>query len=266
MMTTRVERKPQHLHTYLSHSKSIGWYSTMCFFVVVITLTPFCLPARATPPATCTPVSDQTPRFRQVTADFGGGWTWAQHGAMVTGVNFRGGGGLRLSPQAKPYDDNGTPLCVRHWSVYLVGEFIFDQSGLSGGAVKQAIQLNPQNLGLSTATSATARYYSLTVDPTFRYCVYKCSVTVYGLGGFGWLHRNAEFRGSPTQGSPIGLPNPAVASFSYDSPAYVAAVGVTLGPVKFTSGLTYYIEIRRLQGLGINSDSTLWPMSLGIRW
>jgi hypothetical protein len=217
----------------------------------------------ALPPAIASPNRNSAPyKFRKFTADFGGGWTRSQGGGLETGINFRAGGGWLLSPQPHLYSASGDPLRGRHWSLYLVGEFAFTQSGLTNTALLQQIQLNP---ALSSATSATPRYYSATADPTFRYCLLKCRVTFYELGGFGWMHRTVEFDGPSNGTSPVGS-NGKLASFGYQSPAYEAGSGVTFGPFPFSEGVTYYVEWRRLQGLGSNGGSTLWPLSFGIRW
>lgn len=209
-----------------------------------------------------TPSGTESRDFRRFTADFGGGWTWVQGGGVAKGLTFRGGAGWRLSPQSALYSATGDRLRERHWSLYLVGEFTFIQSGLTNAGLQQAIKLNQAP---SSATSGTARYYNATADPTFRYCVFRCRVTFYGLGGFGWMHRTVEFDGLPTATSPIGS-NTTVASFGYDSAAYNVGWGLTLGPFKPTEGLTYYVEVRRLTGFGPNGNNTLWPLWLGIRW
>jgi hypothetical protein len=208
------------------------------------------------------PNDSEAHNFRRFTADFGGGWTWAQGGGLATGINFRGGAGWLLSPQPQRYNSIGNRLRERHWSLYLVGEFTFIQSGLTKSGLQQAIQLNP---ALSSATSATGRYYSATADPNLRYCVLNCRITLYVLGGFGWMRRTVEFNGPATAESPVGS-NATVASFNYDSAAYDVGGGVTLGPFKYTEGLTYFVEVRRLQGFGSNGGSTLLPLSFGIRW
>jgi hypothetical protein len=220
-------------------------------------------PAPATPPSRAPlPAGRDGWKFRRLTLDFGGGWTRTQGGGLSTGINFRGGVGWRLSPQPHRYDDIGNALRARHWSVYVVGEFAFTDAGLTKAGLQQQIQLNSS---LSSATSATARYYTGTADPTFRYCVLNCRVTFYGLGGFGWMRRTVEFDGPPTATSPVGS-NAKIASFDYHSPAYEAGSGVTFGPFRPTEGITYYVEWRRLQGFGSNGGSTLWPISFGVRW
>jgi hypothetical protein len=215
------------------------------------------------PPGVPSSNYDSAPyRLRKFTADFGGGWTRSQGGGLETGINFRAGGGWLLSPQPRRYSDTGNWLRARHWSLYLVGEFAFTQSQLTNAALIQQIQLNP---ALSSATSAIPRYYTATADPTFRYCLLKCRVTFYELGGLGWMHRTVEFDGPSNGTSPVGS-NGKLASFGYQSPAYEAGSGVTFGPFPFSEGVTYYVEWRRLQGLGSNGGSTLWPLSFGIRW
>lgn len=201
-------------------------------------------------------------KFRKFTADFGGGLTWSQGGGLARGINFRGGGGVRLSPQSKRYSDIGDRLRQRHWSLYLDGEFTFIQAGLTQDGLHQAILVNP---ALASATSGTANYYSVTADPNFRYCVWSCRLTFYVLGGFGWMHRTVEFSGPPTGTSPVGS-GKTVATFDYNSAAYDVGGGVTFGPFKPTEGVTYYVEARRLAGFGPNGASTLWPLSFGIRW
>lgn len=207
------------------------------------------------------------PQFRHFTADFGGGWTWARGGSTSLGVVFHAGAGLRLSPaDEKRFDDNGNPIRDRHWSLYLIGDFMFNQSPVTSKALAQAIQLNPQITGLSSATAATQRYYTASAGPTFRYCWRDCTYTVYGLGGLGWMHRNVDFTGVPQKGSPIGLQNPSVAGFDYDSVAYDWGAGVAFGPFKPIEGATFFIELRRLQGVASNDVNALWPLSIGVRW
>jgi hypothetical protein len=219
--------------------------------------------------AQCTPAAHNAatlPRPHFITADIGGGpWTGAEDIGVDSGFNVKAGGGILVSSREAQFTTTGVRCRDRHWSLYLGINFLFTQSGLAEGTANQVATSNPQNPTLLSATSGRGRYYALTMEPTFRYRLTRI-VTVYALGGFGLLKRTLDFTGMPPQGTIVQGPSAVAASFSGASGVFDAGGGISFGPVNRTAGVSYYIELRRLQGLGVNGGTTLWPAAAGIRW
>jgi len=215
----------------------------------------------------CVPGGEDAPKvpeFRHFTANVGGGWT--DGGANVDrGNNLEAGAGVLLSGPPERYDQCGYRLGDRRWSLYLSADFLFNWSGLSRSGVDNAVTLNPQDPTLLSAINGRAKFYSTTLDPTFRYRV-RNWFTIYASGGFGWMRRTVEFTGLPPQGTVIQGPTAVIAGFGGNSGVFDAGGGISFGPIGPTGNLTYYVEARWLQGIGINSGTKLVPLSFGLRW
>jgi opacity protein-like surface antigen len=205
------------------------------------------------------------PKLHHFTADVGGGWTGREGANIDRGNNLEGGAGVRLSPQSEQYDDCGYRRDDRRWSLYVNADFLFNWAGLSSIGVSNAVTLNPQDPTLLSAINGRAKFYSTTLDPTFRYR-FGGWFTVYATGGFGWMRRSVEFTGLPVQGTVIQGPVAVITGFGGNSGVFDAGGGVSFGPIGKTGGVTYYVEARWLQGIGLNSGIKLAPVSFGLRW
>ncbi len=172
------------------------------------------------------------------------------------GWNFQAGAGFALTPRPAP---------GHQWSLFLTADFMFDQLGIQAAALQQARLSNPTDIGLLEATSGKAKFYSTTLDPTFRFRVSR-AVNVYAFGGFGWFRRNLEFMGTSGQGILLQPGSPAVFGSGGNSGAYDAGAGVNFRLPRALGGLMLYAEARVVHGLAVNNATTLVPISAGIRW
>jgi Outer membrane protein beta-barrel domain len=140
--------------------------------------------------------------------------------------------------------------------------FMFDELDVSQTALQTARTLNPTNVGLLAATSGRAKFYTVTDDITIRASV-NPRLDVYAFGGFGLLRRTLDFSGSASLGSLIQPASPTVFGNVGNSGGFDAGGGVNF---KLRAGWKVYAEGRVVHGIGINSGSTLLPISAGIRW
>jgi hypothetical protein len=128
------------------------------------------------------------------------------------GWNFHAGGGFALTPP---------PAQGHKWSLFLTANFMFDQMGIKQTALQQARVMNPTDIGLLEATSGKAKFYSTTLDPTFRIPV-RGRFSLYLFAGFGWFRRDLEFTGSSSQGALLQPGSPVVFGNGGNSGAYDA--------------------------------------------
>lgn len=202
--------------------------------------------------------------FHSCTASLGGGWTprtGTDASSLNAGWNFQAGGGFavwsRSTPLRKTQNHNW-------WALFIGANFMFDRMGVTTAALQQARISNPTNVGLLEATSARARFFSMTLDPTLRIPITP-RVSLYGLGGFGWFRRSIVFTGASSQGALLEPGAPAVFGSGGNSGAYDFGGGINVRPWKRV-GLTIYAEARFIRGLAVNNASTLVPLSAGVRW
>jgi hypothetical protein len=172
------------------------------------------------------------------------------------GWNFHAGGGFALTPP---------PAQGHKWSLFLTANFMFDQMGIKQTALQQARVMNPTDIGLLEATSGKAKFYSTTLDPTFRIPV-RGRFSLYLFAGFGWFRRDLEFTGSSSQGALLQPGSPVVFGNGGNSGAYDAGAGVDVRLPRALGGLMFYAEARVLHGLAVNNATTLVPISAGLRW
>lgn len=208
-------------------------------------------------PLTC-PAQDDF-AFHSCTASLGGGWTprtGTDASSLDAGWNFQAGGGFSAWSHQTP--DH------RWWAAFITANFTFDRMPVTPAALQQARILNPANIGLLQATSARARFFSTTLDPTLRIPITP-KVSLYALGGFGWFRRSLEFTGVSSQGALLQPGSPAVFGSGGNSGAYDFGGGIDYRPWKRV-GLMFYAEARFLRGLAVNNASTLVPLSAGVRW
>jgi hypothetical protein len=218
-------------------------------------------------PSKCEAQNDQ-PAFHSITLHAGGGvaflsGTDAHNFDMPRGFQFGGGKALLGQPKQE-YDQQSNPLPLRRWNIFLTGNFIYQQSAINLNAVREAIALNPQNTALLSATSGTAKFYSTTLDFVPRFEASR-RVSVYALGGFGWLRRTLVFEGVSSQGSLLQPSGPTVFAPHRNSGVVDGGAGIDFG-VFGRGSIKLFGEVRVLHGLATNSGTTLVPLSAGVRW
>jgi hypothetical protein len=203
--------------------------------------------------------------FHPYVVDAGAGWTGVRgadkrnFGAF--GV-YQAGGGFALTsarPEV-PSDDAENPT-VRHWNVFVKGEFMYGQSDLTELAVQQIINSNPQNPSLLSATTGKGKFYSTTLGPRVQYS--RRWFSVYGQGGLGWLRRSIDLTGMTTAGTVLQPNSPLVFVRSGNSGALQGTLGIAAGG----KGVRAFVDIGLLQGFAINHGTMLAPiLSGGVRW
>lgn len=230
--------------------RACGWLLTLCVI------------AFAGIPAKCQAQdnTDFKPDFHWFSLSAGGGWAPAagsDHTSLDAGGNFQAGAGLAFS----------RPAPRQRWAFYLNVDFMLDQLGIKQSALQEAQILNPTNIGLLEATKGTARFYSTTLDPTFRFPAGKTGHSnVYVFGGFGWFRRSLDFTGVSAEGSLLQSSGPAVFGNGGNSGVCDAGAGVNVGLPQRFKGWMFYVEGRVIHGLAVNKSTTLAPVSIGVRW
>ena len=147
---------------------------------------------------------------------------------------------------------------------FLNFNFLFDELDVKAAALQQARTLNPTNVGLLQATSGKAKYYAVTFEPMYRAPLPGERVNGYVFAGFGWFRRNLEFTGNGGQGALLQPGSPTVFGSGGNSGAVDAGGGIDFKPS--AARLKLYLEARVVHGLAINHETTLVPVSIGIRW
>jgi hypothetical protein len=172
---------------------------------------------------------------------------------LVRGLYWRLGGGFAATPPGRRY------------SLFINGSFMYDRSGMTAVAVREAVVSNPQNVSLLAATSGKARFYSAMLEPTLRFPASSC-VRGYVFGGFGWLQRSLDFNGTSTQGSLLQPTSPGVFGTGGNSGAFDVGGGLDGELTRGGAGPRVFVEVRYLRGTGLNGGTALIPLSAGFRW
>lgn len=188
--------------------------------------------------------------FHHFTASVGGGYTSTtgdSSGRLDRGANVQVSAGFNAS---RFFGINGT--------------FMFDQLGITRAALNSADQ--PDGNG---------RVYTLTVDPTFRFPLFK-GVNGYLLAGGGWLRRTVEFT-QPTLAQitvfdpwfgyfgPALIPaNQILGTYTSDAGAVDVGGGLNI-PLR-SSGVSAFVEGRYIHGFTSRSATELVPITVGLRW
>jgi hypothetical protein len=187
---------------------------------------------------------------RLFTASIGGGYTATtgdSSGRLDRGGNIQASAGINMG---------------HHFGIN--GTFTFNQLGITRSA-----------LDLEGQPDGNGRVYSLTVDPTVRFPLFK-GVNGYLLGGGGWLRRTVEFT-KPTLAQTIifdpwfGYYGPALVPVnevlgSYTSDAGVVDVGGGLNIPLRDSGISAFVEARYVHGFTPQTATELVPITVGLRW
>ncbi|HLH42610.1 MAG TPA: outer membrane beta-barrel protein [Bryobacteraceae bacterium] len=146
----------------------------------------------------------------------------------------------------------------------VTGNFMFNQLGITRSELDALNQ-----------PDGSARVYSLTVDPTVTFPI-KRNIGAYLLGGGGYFRRTVEFT-QPTLAQtfvfnpwwgyigPGLIPvNQILGSVTSNSGAFDVGGGVNFGLPK--TGARLFLESRYFHGFTSNSNTTLVPLTFGIRW
>jgi hypothetical protein len=179
-------------------------------------------------------------------------------------TSFEIGGSKALMEKPRPQMNNGCFESIRRWVVSLGVNFRYDRSNVNQTLVREAIINNPQIPALLSATSAKAKFYTTTFEPSIRYNV-KEWVAIYGLAGFGWLRRSISFSGVATQGNLLQPNSPDVFGGSANSGAFDAGAGIDFGVPGHGGALRVFAEWRVTQGLAVNGGTRLQAIILGLR-
>lgn len=201
------------------------------------------------------------------TADIGGGWAGVYGnyaGGLKNGYNLRGGGGIALYRPGTEYDEKGEPGSGNRWQIYLTAAFLFNQSGFQPNMAAQAAGSNPQYPGLLSATGGRTKFFSATLGPTFR-CPTNGPVRPYVFAGYGWMRRDVQLTGESIEGTLYQPSSPVVGAIVGNSGAIAGGAGVDILNIQAVGGMKFFVEVRVLHGLGINSGTTLAP-GAGVRW
>lgn len=188
--------------------------------------------------------------FHRFTIGAGGGFTAItgyDAGRLDHGGNVLVGGGLNLN---------------RYLGI--TGNFMFNQLGITGS------ELNSLN-----QPDGSARVYSVTLDPTFRLPLGH-RFSAYVLGGGGFLRRTVEFT-QPTLAQtfvfnpwwgyigPALVPvNQILGTVTNNSGAFDVGGGLNVALPR--TGAHLFFESRYFHGFTSNSNTTLVPVTVGIRW
>jgi Outer membrane protein beta-barrel domain len=121
----------------------------------------------------------------------------------------------------------------------------------------------------------SARVYSVTVDPTLRVPLGN-GFSAYFLAGGGYLRRTVEFT-RPTLaqtvvfdpwwgyfGPALVLANQILGTVTNNSGAFDVGGGLNI-PLR-NSGAKIFVEARYFKGFTSNTDTTVVPITFGIRW
>jgi hypothetical protein len=173
------------------------------------------------------------------------------------GKNFQNGWGL----QAGGGFSISRPPERRGARYYVTANYMYEQFKATSAALALAKAANSAEL--ANATSAHGSFSSVTIDPTVR-IVLSQRISFNGSGGFGWFRRGISFQGANPdtllQSSGISLDRLASNSGAFDFGG-----GVNFG-LRKDGGLMLFAEIRSYRGTAINRETTLLPISFGVRW
>jgi hypothetical protein len=195
--------------------------------------------------------AQEEPNSRPITIGVGGMVAPSVDSGLKWGWDLMGGGGIAVTRWSHHRD----------WRLYLNGNFLFEHLGVKSQDLSSTAS---SNSGLQGAIGAKARFYSLTFDPTLRFGG-RHRFSGYVLGGVGWLRRSIDFTGSTSEGVLLQPTAPSILSPGSSSTAVDVGAGTNVrlgGP----ESVMWFAEVRYVRGLGINSTSTLVPVSVGVRW
>jgi hypothetical protein len=196
----------------------------------------------------CTAVAFAQPAHR-FTFNIGGGPTipvGPVHSRLNTGYNFNAGGGLNLSD-----------------AFAITAEFGYNHLGVSDRALSEL-----------SVPDGSSRVYSVTINPMLRFG-YDRKFGGYIIGGGGWYRRTVEFTRPTTTTVPFFDPwfgffgtavipaDVVIGSRTIDTGGANVGAGLTIGVAQ---GAKFYTEVRYHWMNAGTHDTTLLPVTFGLRW
>ena len=161
-------------------------------------------------------------------------------------------------------------------NVQLSGGYFFNRYfGITGNFMFSNLGITRAELDSLNQPNGSARVYAVTADPTVRIPVGR-GFTAYAFAGGGYLRRTVQFT-QPTLAQTVifdpwwGYFGPALVPVDViigttvnNSGAFDMGAGLNM-PLPRT-GVKLFLETRYFKGFTSNTDTTLVPITLGIRW
>jgi Outer membrane protein beta-barrel domain len=155
------------------------------------------------------------------------------------------------------------------------GYFFNRYLGITGNFMFNGLGITRSELNRLNQPDGNARVYSVTADPTVRFPL-GSRANVYFLVGGGYFRRTVEFT-QPTLAQTVvfdpwwGYFGPALiqvnqvlGKFTSNSGAFDVGGGINIRPAR--SGPYLYVESRYMRGFTSNSDTSVVPLVVGVRW
>ncbi len=155
------------------------------------------------------------------------------------------------------------------------GYFFNRYFGITGNFMFNGLGITRSELNRLNQPDGNARVYSVTADPTVRFPL-GSRANVYFLVGGGYFRRTVEFT-QPTLAQTVvfdpwwGYFGPALiqvnqvlGKFTSNSGAFDVGGGINIRPAR--SGPYLYVESRYMRGFTSNSDTSVVPLVVGVRW
>jgi opacity protein-like surface antigen len=161
-------------------------------------------------------------------------------------------------------------------NVQLNGGYFFNRYlGITGNFMFSGLGITRTELNSLNVPDGSARVYSLTADPTLRVPLGR-GFSAYVLAGGGYMRRTVEFT-RPTLAQTIifdpwwGYFGPALVpanqilgKVTNNSGAFDVGGGLNI-PLRST-GVKLFVEARYFKGFTSNTDTTVVPITFGMRW
>lgn len=155
------------------------------------------------------------------------------------------------------------------------GYFFNRYFGVTGNFMFNWLGITRSELNLLNQPDGNARVYTFTADPTVRFRL-GSRANVYFLAGGGYFRRTVQFTQPTLAATTVFDPwwgyfgpalisvNQVLGSVSSNSGAVDVGGGLNIRPAK--SGPYLYVESRYIHGFTSNSDTSVVPLTVGIRW
>lgn len=156
-------------------------------------------------------------------------------------------------------------------NIQLNGGYFFNRHfGLTGNFMFSGLGITRATLDNLNEPDGRARVYAVTADPTVRLSLGH-GFTAYALAGGGYVRRTVEFT-MPVSGTFLHKGTHLVSTTSDmvmstvvdNSPGFDFGGGLNM-PSR-CSGVKMFVEARYFKGFTSNLDTTVVPITFGIRW
>ncbi len=161
-------------------------------------------------------------------------------------------------------------------NLQLNGGYFFNRYlGITGNFMFSGLGITRNELNSLNVPDGSARVYSVTFDPTLRVPLGR-GFSAYVLVGGGYLRRTVEFTARTLAQTTIYDPwwgyfgpalvpvNQILGTVTNNSGAFDVGGGLNI-PLRST-GAKLFVEARYLKGFTSNTDTTVVPITFGIRW